>query len=776
MTLPSSLSHITRVVQILLLSGLAWYSVASPNHWLLIASLLWLATIAVLPRANPLLFWPFGLLAVLVTMYIGYWVQWLGTPTGVDEENSSQLFRILIIVFSLCALAHTFRDRTRIEVARTARIITVILMTALPVVLMVLVSQRWGSEPARIISGHLGGGDHGAHNEIVHRMLRESADVTFASPLQMYTYPQSVHFVIANLVALTRDASSLPLLAQEYAMGAWVEWLQFAAFCQMAIVVFMKGAFGTGFRRALFLGPLFFVFAAMDNFVAHLLWSGFTTSLAVTWILMTFIAISDRLRFDKSNRERVVLVAALLLFAYAGWITYQPYAVIFLGVLVFLVLKQSDEVSFLRGRLSKVFAFLGRPISQILLTVAALLVALLGVLGRNSPAVKSLLLDGATSKPYLYTVLFWAFLAMAGNWLLPSISGNKNESLNSFQFVHFGFVIGMMCTVMWAGGFGFLDQPYYIQKMFWILLFLTIPVALSTGFTWAEKLRESLPLNQRIGVSLSLAILLLFTPLIQGRLPVAATKKHNVDWFANGISLPTIEKYPSKAAFARGDVLGTHVSNLALRSSSQIQMPWEIGLSNNTYWACRFVNTNQIPLVITTGNGQAELMVSGCNNSVRYIVDGVLRPKIDRTPLPLPLNFVADMGTLSSSLMFLESGVLPHTKSGNWLTGYHSTIVFSIPQKIKNAVLELSVVRSVNGPASRSFTIGANGKMSGEHLIPEKGELKIPVFVGTHAKNARIEVTVDCAWSDAEIAKVDPYGYPPACLGLKSMKLISKGS
>jgi hypothetical protein len=769
MTLPLPLSQITRVVQILLLSGLAWYSVATPNHWLLIVSLLWLATIAVLPRANPLLYWPVGLLAVLVTMYIGYWAQWLGTTTGVDEESSSQLFRILIIVFSVCALAHIVRDRTQIEVARAARIITVILMTALPVVLMVLVSQRWGSEPARIISGHLGGGDHGAHNEIVHRMLRESADVTFASPLQMYTYPQAVHFVIANLVALTRDASSLPLLAQEYAMGAWVEWLQFAAFCQMAIVVFMKGAFGTGLRRALFLGPLFFVFAAMDNFVAHLLWSGFTTSLAVTWILMTFIAISDRLRFDKSIRERVVMVAVLLAFAYAGWITYQPYAVIFLGVLVFLVLKQSGDVSFLRGQISKVFALVSRPISQILLTIAVLLIALLGVLGRNSPAVKSLLLDGSTYKPYLYTVLLWAFLAMVGNWLLPATPGNKNESLNSFQFVHFGFVIGMMFTVMVAGDFGFLDQPYYIQKMFWILLFVSLPVALSSAFTWGEGVQSKWPLNQKLGAAFSLGILILLTPLIQGRLPVSATQKHNVDWFANGIVNEFENPENREIAFSVSDRLGSHFGNLALGATSDLVMPVETGISGNPFLACTFMNKNSASLAYTTPNGRAEMIMSGCDPDITYIENGIQQENTSLEYFGVALGEVERPALGQLGFRLLLRGFLPPEKWGTWAGGYRSAIGFDLPKNMENPIIELDLRSHPSFANGREVIVSVNNAEIGTAQMTKAPSQKVKFSLPESVIGKPVELTITCSRTDAEILEDDPVDGPNPCVGVRSL-------
>jgi hypothetical protein len=267
MTLPLPFSLSIRLLGVGLLGSVAFYGINESSHWIALLSLSVLATLAVLRKPNVFLYWPIGLLAVMVSMYGAYWWQWLSNPVGVDASSARTLFVILTILFAVVAVLRVLLHRDVVAIPPVARIITVAIMSALPLVLLYLVTSRWGDEPIRLIAGHLAGGDHGAHNEIVHRLLKASDDVSYASPLQMYTYPQAIHFMIANLIALTQSTSALPLLAQEYAMGAWVEWLQFAAFCQLAIVVFMKGVQGSGLRRALLLPPLMFVFASMDSFV-----------------------------------------------------------------------------------------------------------------------------------------------------------------------------------------------------------------------------------------------------------------------------------------------------------------------------------------------------------------------------------------------------------------------------------------------------------------------------------------------------------------------------
>jgi hypothetical protein len=775
MTLPLPLSLSLRLLGVGVLVSTTFYGISQSSHWLAMVALSCLATLAVMRRVNVLLYWPIGLLAVMVAMYGAYWWQWLSAPVGVDLDSSRTLFVVLTFLFGVVAVLRVLLHRDVVVVPRVPRIFTVAIMPALPVVLIYLVTTRWGDEPVRLISAHLGGGDHGAHNEIVHRLLKASEDVSYASPLQMYTYPQAIHFMIANLIAFTQSTSTLPLLAQEYAMGAWLEWLQFAAFCQLAIVVFMKGVQGSGLRRALLLPPLMFAFASMDSFVMHLLWSGFTTSLGMTWILLAFLAVSDRVHFGESLRGSWFSFASLGFFAYASWIVYQPYAVIFLALAGFFFIRIIARQKHLSRVMTPVAHALERPVVMIIAVAGSIFIALIAVLGSQSPAVLSLLLDGATYKPYFYTVVLWAFLAMAGNWLYS----RQNDTLLldvgqlKFLFVHFGFVTGMIATVMRAGGFGLLDQPYYTQKMLWILLFVSLPVALSAGSTWLEKIQVTWSYDKRFGLLTVLIVALLLTPLVQGRAPVNATRKHSVDWFAKGMTVDVQDEAYRAVAFSWTDQLGSHVSNLALRATTNLVMPVDVALSNNTFLACRFINANEATVIYSRTHGRASLLNSGCKTNAVYVEEDVvmetLRPRFPALSVGNE-RFVSDGAIGAGHILF---GFLPMEDWGVWSGGYQSVFGVRTREATPDAILRVKFETHMVYGRGVGVTLRVNGEVSNVFSMPRSGELVVDVALGDTEARQQFEVSIECERTDEQVLKDDPFDGPIPCVGLKSFVLTS---
>lgn len=773
MTLPLPLSLLLRLTSVGVLGSLAFYGFSESSHWVLMVSLAFLATLAVMRRVNVLLYWPIGLLTVMVAMYMAYWWQWLNNPIGIDPNSAETLFAILIVLFTIAAALRAVMQREVLVVPSPPRVLSIVLMVALPLALVYLVTVRWGDEPVRLISAHLAGGDHGAHNEIVHRLLQSSEEVTYASPLQMYTYPQAIHFMTANLVAFTQPTSTLPLLAQEYAMGAWVEWVQFAAFSQLAIVVFMKGVRGNGLRRTLFLPPLIFVFASMDSFVMHLLWSGFTTSLGITWILLAFVAISDRLSFKKSLGDLWLMFLVCGFFAYASWIVYQPYSVIFVALagLIFVQrLTLSQRIGTIMAPLSTA---LERPVVLVLAVAGAIFTILIGGLGRESPAVTSLLLDGATYKPYFYTVMLWAFAAMAGHWLLTragEIPGLDLAQLK-FLFVHFGFVTGMVLTVMWAGDVGVLEQPYYTQKMLWVLLFVSLPVALSVGFTWIENLQVKWPVGQQIGFAAVLLTAIVFTPLVQGRYPASATKKHNVDWFAKGMLVEIPDNDYRAVAFSWEDQLGSHLSNLALRATSNLIMPVEVALSDNTFLACRFINENDATVVYSSKHGRSALVESGCKATLLYVENDQII-KIDNSIFPeLGVNQVKQMSLGADGVKHLVTGFLDPEVWGSWADGYRSAVIFRASDAAANGQLRMNLAtHPVNGRGI-GLTIRVNGEVERVISMPQSGEIQIDVELGTVRRRDQFEVTIECARTDEQVLQDESFENPSVCVGVSSIEL-----
>lgn len=771
MTFSHKQSRALRLLLVLVLSAGVLYSLNTSLHWLLVVSLSSLISLAALNKANPILYWPIGLLVLIAALYFGYVVQWMGASVGVDDDNALLLFLIIAIFSTVASGIRAIRTTDPITTPPFSRYLTVAIMAALPIVLLVLATQRWIDEPVRLISGHLAGGDHGAHNEIVHRLLRTSGDVVFASPFQMYTYPQSLHFFIANLTAMTLPDSTLPLLAHEYAMGAWVEWLQFAAYCQLAVVVFMKGSAGSGLRRALFLPPLVFAFSAMDNFVVHLLWSGFTTSLGMTWVLMAFVAISDRLVNSESWSQLFKKIGVLAFFAFSAWNIYQPYAVIFLAVAALCFVRFINAGRINSHKIRGIVSVILRPSVQFVLMTLSLIVALLVVLGSDSPAVRSLLLDGSTYKPYLYTVLLWGVLAVAlglvvqDTWLTPLMSAK------SFLIVHLGFVAGMVVTVSLAGNFSVFEQPYYVQKMFWILLFISIPVVLSVVALTFERFQAVQPFSSQVALSLSVVIALLLTPMIQGRLPVNATKKHNVDWFANGITKEFDDTMNRKVAFSWVDRLGSHLSNLALRATSDLVMPVETGISGNAFLACAFMNENKATLAYTTPNGRAEMVASGCDPSITYVENGEKQENPSIAYFTLGRGRTEQIAAGKAGFRFLLRGFLPPERWGTWAGGYRSAIGFDVPENVSSPQLELSLRRHPDTPATRELVIAANGEIVSKARVNSTQTEKIIIDLPVSVIGQPVELTLTCIRSDEEIMKDDPVDGPKPCVGVMTMVL-----
>lgn len=772
MTISPRISSVLRCLLVLTCAFLSLVALNTQSHWLLVLALSFLATLAVLRAPNVFLHWPIGLLALIGAMYGNYAWQWSRGSEGVTKGSASATLLVLIVLSTLVAMLRAITNREQIEIPRLSRVAAVVTVVGLPLVLMVLVTTRWFDEPIRIISGHLGGGDHGPHSEIVHKLLRESGQVNFVSPFQMYSYPQSLHFFIANLVALTRSTTELPLLAQEYAMGAWFEWLQFAAFCQLSIVVFMHKAKSN--YRFLFIPVFVFVFAAMDNFVAQLLWSGFTTSIGITWILLAFVVVAEKLFSIETSKQFSQSLVVLVAFGLISWTVYQPYSAIFiflfallLGKKLALQKKQSHVVQLINE-------FISRPLVLLSGVAGSIIVFMLFLLGKDSPAVTSLSLEGATHKPFLYTVLLWAFLAIATTRFNSNANSSDESGVEQFSIIHLGFVAGFAGIVVLTSDYGFLTLPYYLQKMLWILLFVSIPVALMQGFFYLESFlaEKTRMLQTRVIMTLLLAVVMI--PLIQGRAPVNSTRHGTVDWFAKSMVLdPKIDSVDS-VAFTPLDPLGSHLANLALKSTSQVQFPIDISLKGNSYTACRFINRESIDTIYTSEGAISALANAGCRLNHRFVIDGVAQelPAVPYSDLKFDVEYrtgKSDIGQFT-----LLRGFNSVEKWGGWASGYLSAVGVKIPDTADNARLLIRIRPSKSGPEEPTVRfLVDNQDVKQIQFFDDKSRV-VEIPLGARTKGEKFEIGIDCAWTDEDAAQVTGDVKPKNCLGVESITLLRK--
>lgn len=770
MTISPRISSVLRCFLVLTCAFLSFIALNKQSHWLLIMTLSFLATLAVLKTPNVLLHWPIGLLALIGGMYGNYVWQWIRSSEGVTKVSSSASFLVLIVLSTFVAMLRAITNREQIQIPRLSRLAAVITMASLPLVLMILVTTRWFEDPVRIISGHLGGGDHGPHNKIVHHLLNESGKVSFTSPFQMYSYPQSLHFVIANLVALTRSTTELPLLAQEYAMGAWFEWLQFAAFCQLSITIFMHRA-RSGYRF-LFIPILAFVFAAMDKFVVQMLWSGFTTSIGITWILLAFVLVSERLLLVETTKQFARSVAILVAFAAISWTVYQPYSVIFVFLLV-LVLCRKLALQTIRYRVLQLAnETISRPLVLLSGVTMSVIVFMLFVLGRDSPAVTSLSLEGSTFKPFLYTVLLWAFLAIALTRYRSSIDLSTTSGLEPFTIIHFGFVTGFAGTVVLTSEYGFLNLPYYPQKMLWTLLFVSLPIVLMHSFNQLEDFFKTKNRVFQVRVVTTLLLATVMTPLIQGRAPANATSHVTVGWFAKGMVIPLNNSEAS--AFSMRDKLGSHMANLALQSVSTRYLSPDVAISGNPYLACQRIDKEQANAVYTTSNGRNELVESGCDPNITYVEDGIQQPIPQIKYFDIATDVEERPAIDQLGFRLLLRGFLPPEKWGTWAGGYRSALGFNIPKNLKDPALVLRLRPHPKDEEAREVVLKANDVEIGRTTVGFETSQQVEVSLPKSTIGNAVEFTITCVRSDDEILKDDPVDGPNPCVGLRSLTLIDK--
>ena len=769
MTISLRASSALRCLFVVVLTATSVVAVYHQSHWLLVVALSFLATIAIFKTANVFLYWPVGLLSLVAATYANYVWQWVTDAEGVTQESSKKNFLILIALFASVAIVRSITNKKHVELPRFIRGAAIVVMVALPVALMVLVTLRWLHDPVRIISGHLGGGDHGPHNKIVHGLLRESGQVSFVSPFQMYSYPQSLHFFIANLVALTRSTSDLPLLAQEYAMGAWFEWLQFAAFCQLSIVIFMRNAQSA--YRVLFVPVFVFVFASMDNFVVQMLWSGFTTSIGITWILLVAVLFVDKIFLVDRQKEVFQSILVLILFALVSWTVYQPYAAIFVFLIGALSIKALASDSPDSKVLTSMHSFLVRPLVLIIGT-AGCIISLLLVIGQESPAVTSLSLEGSTFKPFLYTVLLWSFLSIAITRYRSVGNLSRPSGVELFSIIHLGFVAGIAGTVVLTSDYGFLDLPYYPQKMLWTLLFVSLPIALAQGFSLVEDFLTSRTRPFQYRVVLSMLIAAVLVPLVQGRAPTSATKHVTVEWFAQGMVLP-IDNTKS-SAFSMRDKLGSHMANLALQSVSTRFLTPDVAISGNPYLACRLIETNRTSTVFTTPNGRNELVGSGCNPDITYIEEGIQLSNPDIKFFEIEEDVVERPALGQLGFRLLLRGFLPPEKWGTWAGGYRSALGFNLPDKLNDPGLVVVLRPYPRDEEAQEVVLSANGIEIGRTTVGFESSQRIEVSLPKSSIGSPVELTITCTRSDEEIIQDDPVDGPDPCVGVRSLKLLDR--
>lgn len=738
-------------------------------------SLCVLGTLAFTPRLNPILYWPVGLMAAVVIGYGAYLIDWYAGEPGISVSQARANVSFLLVSFgAIAALKGVLRPAHAVA-GSWSRFFQPLMLSVAPAVVLFIGTRRLESESLALFSGYMSGGDHGLHNEIIHDLLGWSVSPSAENPFTLYTYPRGIHFLIAQLVAVGSSSSTAGSLVQEYLTGAWFEYVQLAAFLQLSIVIVSHWSRDQRWARTMFIAPFLLVFSSMDNFVAHLFWSGFMTSTAMTWALLLPIALwvgtSTPVRGARGSSEWFALWLVWLIFA---WIVYQPYLMpmIAIGVIVAAVHASNKNMpGKVRPILSLTIRYQG---TAAFLLSGVIAVSPYFVLGRGSPAIASLFLEGSTWRPHLGTVVVWVAMAL----VLCTIVDEREASADRVPTIVMGSLAGfsgaMAGIVFVVGDVGLFKMPYYIQKMFWTLLYVSIPIALGAGLS--RGLRTSVFSNRgtRVGRLVALWIALILVPLVQGRTPNAATTHFSVDWFARGVFAVSPSDSEINGAFSMRDKLGSHMANLALRSASRSVLAPNVAISGNPYLACVELAKQGVARVYTTPNGRAELVESGCDPLISYVEDGVSVPSPTIKFFGVRSGVTETFSDKSLGFRLLLRGFRPPEKWGVWAGGYRSALGFQYEENLIDPMLEL-VVRS--WPADemlRTVRIGVNGTEDISRTLSLSGKTTIMVPLPVGAVGTPIELTLSCDRTSEEILEDDPADGPSPCVGLESMSLVAR--
>jgi hypothetical protein len=254
---------------------------------------------------------------------------------------------------------------------------------------------------------------------------------------------------------------------------------------------------------------------------------------------------------------------------------------------------------------------------------------------------------------------------------------------------------------------------------------------------------------------------------------VNATKQPNVKWFAKGMTVDVQSEEYRAVAFSWIDQLGSHVSNLALRASSDVVMPVDVALSNNTFLACRFINENDVNIIYAPQHGRAALVTAGCSPKATYIEEDRILENQDPLYRVVPVGARRFISDDQKGVGHLLHGFLPVENWGVWAGGYQSIFGVGTTDEISGAILRVNFETHMVFGRGVEVILRVNGEVSNVFSMPQSGELIVDVELGDTRAGQQYEVSIECERTDEQVLKDDPKDGPVPCVGLKSFVLTS---
>lgn len=662
----------------------------------IVAALSLACTSVVLPKRNPLLYWPIGLLIAVLSLYVFYICLWALGTQGIGTRKA-EVF-LLSVLWTYSAIGWRLRTR-RDRDATTGSDYTIhwsggVLISFVSAGVILFGLWNYFHRPQALIGNFLAGGDHGLHLEFIVDLIKGSPQLSYTSPLSLQDYPKGIHFFVANLLAINLGRSGDLTIIQWHKVPALFEYVQLAAFAHLMVLGGLQVTVKHQLLRTYVVATVLIAVISVPHLVNHLFWSGFTTSLALAWILLVPIVFPWR---DWIGTVGWVVPLRVLgfwtLMSLAVWIVYQPYVLIPGAILSGLIICYAGENRGADRRIAR--AGVRRVALQVAvpLSIAAAPWCTLLVQGKNSASLQRLVLFGVS-----WRISVCVSLAASAAGLTAIFISRKTDNREVWSIADPGILSGvtalMVSMLLLAAyvspSFTISASPYYVQKMFWTTFFVAMAVVIKWAVPAVEKL-VSVRTGRSRRLVLSLVILGVgILPSAWNGTPRDSLDRISIDWLAQDMFVNMSDVQPYRAVvFNTWDNLGAHVGNIAIRRFSPTPLPIDIAQSRDSVLACWYMRENDINVVFTATGQSLGLVESGCDQYANYVESGTrVGHLILKTPM-MPLNKVVRTSSMTSGSKFLLTGFSEAAVWGSWADGFHSTLQMMSPRDIEEGTVSL---------------------------------------------------------------------------------------
>ena len=692
-----------------------------------ISSLCFLGSWMLLPRKNAFMYWPVGLLATLLVLYGAYFLIYFIGIDGITSKRAVVICCIAMISMSVVSIFRSFRLDSIKDLQEGHHWSAQLLMMGSTGFILAIGVHHFYYDKTSMIAGFLAGGDHGIHLEIMRDLINETGHVNYGSPLSLQSYPVAIHFLIGNLLLIGQSVSKDSLLVQRHLVPALFEYIQLAAFVQLAVIAATKIKVQNEITRTFSIVGGLFAAASIPKLGNHLFWSGFTTSLALSWIILIPLAVSwDDFKPKLPKHDFAMHIFFWGLITVAIWIVYQPYVVIpfaCIAVEFLIVVVKKCRVSAFTENLVKTVFF-----KTVVVITGIIVVSFLPYFlqGKGSQSLQRLVLFGVSWRIGQIQVIAAAlvaalFLAM-GIWRKKTIEMSADAYI-LWGVISFSAVMTALAALV-SPMFTLKDSPYYVQKMYWIAFFVSLILLLKWLPVVVDLMLLRKPSQFTVGFLSVLGLSLFTIPILMGSSPVESSKHIAIDWFAQDMFVDMSDVVPNRASvFNTWENLGAHVGNIALREDSSAILPIDIAQSRNSTLACWYMRDVEANIVFTATGQSLELVKSGCDQFANYVESGTLVGPLILPSPEMVIGRIVEFSTEKDGSSFLATGFPPLTNSGAWsgaawADGFHSSIQMRPTTPVTNGEIEFVLVQQAGEIRQISVELFVNGVRKNSRIIP----------------------------------------------------------